>query len=367
MAKPGPRELLEFLKTKKAGDLVSEAQILDAVPSWKKVTLDTYRKKNKLARILAVAPQPGMYRVVSDGDQLTEVEINAALSQVAPRTVVLARNDKLQGTQASYVLVRELGAGAVGAVWEARNSRTGERVAVKVCSPRPDLLEPSVFGNVKDRFKRESRLSPRVDCEAIITYLDHGDHLTTSFLVMELAEGSLRDLLAARGHLSTHETAEVALRVTAALRWLHSINCVHRDVKPPNILMTKRGYVLGDLGIVRWGDLNRGFTGAGTITKAAVQLGSWNYMAPEQIDDAHEASNSSDIYALGITCVEALTGTTPTPHRVAAGQIGAPAGDPDFDSLIHRMTAFEPTGRPSLSEVETVLKAVAVRSAKVCI
>jgi serine/threonine protein kinase len=110
---------------------------------------------------------------------------------------------------------------------------------------------------------------------------------------------------------------------------------------------------------MRWGDLNRAFTGAGTITKSTVQLGSWNYMSPEQIEDAHEATAASDIYSLGITCLELLEGEPPTPHRVSAGKIGKPSGVDAMDHLLNRMTAYDPDRRASLDEIENVLRQVA--------
>ncbi|MEZ4224662.1 MAG: serine/threonine-protein kinase [Polyangiaceae bacterium] len=357
MAKPGPGQFLTFLKAHSAGDVVSSDEILAAVPAWKKSTLETYRKKNKLVKFMTPMAG-GRFRITLDGSQVTEADINAALSQVSPRNFTLARNDKLVGTHDEYVLIRELGSGAVGAVWEAREGRSGNRVAVKVCSPRPDLLEPSVFNNVRDRFRRESRLGPRITHDAIVEYRDYGDYVTTSFLVMELANGSLRDVLNARGVLSLEEVVDVALRAVAGLRHLHAENCVHRDIKPPNILLTDRGYVLGDLGIALWGDLNRSFTGAGTITKATVQLGSFHYMAPEQIEDAHEVGPESDVYALGVTCIELLTGEVPSPHRLAAGRLGSVCSDPAIDTLLADMTAYALDRRPSLPELERVLRSI---------
>lgn len=363
MAKPGPAEFLKFLSTLKSGDSVTEDEILAAVPSWKSSTLDTYRKKNKLTTFLTVTGK-GTYRAVQDGANVTEAEINAALSQVSPSAVTVARNDRLKGCVGEYVLVRAIGSGAVGHVWSATDASTGGRVAVKICNPRPDLLELAVHGNVKDRFRREARLGPKLKHDTIIEYIDYGDHLTTSFLVMELAQSSLRDQIAAKGPLAVAQAAAVALRVADGLRWVHQQSCVHRDIKPPNILLTPRGHVIADLGIVRWGDLSRAFTDAGTITRTAVQLGSMHYMAPEQSDAPHEASAASDIYALGVTIIEMLTGSAPSPQRVAARQIQPPSTNKSLNQLIERMTEYDASTRPTVNEVEAVLKDIARKSAK---
>jgi serine/threonine protein kinase len=232
-------------------------------------------------------------------------------------------------------------------------------VAVKICSPRPDLLEPSVFNSVNDRFRREARLSPRVKHPSVITYLDSGEHLSKAFLVMELAEASLRNLLEAHGRLSPAEVARIGCDIAAGLSWLHSQSCVHRDIKPPNVLKLSHGYVLGDLGILKWGELNPSFTNAGTITKSSIQLGSWNYMAPEQVDDAHSAEPASDVYAFGVTLFEMVTGTVPTPHRVVAGDLGSPSDLPKLNRLITQMTSYRAADRPSVAEVHAELASIA--------
>ncbi len=363
MAKAGPHQFLEFLKTKKSGDTVTTAEILSAVPAWTKSTLDTYRKKNKLISFVTPTEPTGSFLVVQDGSNVSEPEIKNALSQVAPRTIALARNDRLTGHFGEYTLLRELGAGAVGAVWRATSSTSDREVAVKVCSPRPDLLDPSVFGNVKDRFRRESRLGPRVSNDAVVRYLDYGDFRTTSFLVMELAQGSLRDTLALKGRLTSVEAAHIGQRVVGGLSWLHSQSCVHRDIKPANVLHTSRGAVIGDLGILRWGDLNPSFTSAGTITRSSIQLGSWYYMPPEQIEDPHHASPASDVFSLGITIYEMLTGAVPAPQRVAAGQLADASEFAALNSLIRRTTSFDAKSRPGLDEVANMLASVVTLAA----
>ncbi|UJR83528.1 Hypothetical protein I5071_55960 [Sandaracinus amylolyticus] len=152
MAKKGPGEFARFLATKSAGDTVTFDEILAAVPSWKESSLKTYFRKNKLTPFLATTASKNTYRVVRNGSTVTEADVTKALSQVDPESVTLVKNDVLVGELGRYTLIREVGAGAVGHVWAATSSATGSTVAIKVCSPRPDLLKPDVFDNVKERF-----------------------------------------------------------------------------------------------------------------------------------------------------------------------------------------------------------------------
>lgn len=356
--------LYGYLKTLSAGTVVTRADILRAT-GWQPITLTTYLNKNKLAKLLVATAHPDEFRVLVDGPVLREEDVAAALTQVTERPVPVAKGDRVVGERAAYGLVRECGEGAVGRVWEARTEQSGVRVAIKFCSPRPDLLEPTLLSNVRERFRKEARLSPRVSHPAIIEYLDAGVFNDAPFLVMELAERSLLDVLRARQRLTTAESLVVVARVLEALGWLHSQSCVHRDVKPANILLTARGYVLGDLGIVRWGDLSKSFTGAGTITRASVQLGSWFYMAPEQLDSAHDATHECDVYSLGIAWIEMLTGEAPPPQKVAAGRVHAPSGVPEVDALIARMTSYEPSHRPSVEELVRAVASLQSRAAAV--
>ena len=310
--------LLTYFRTKRAGDRFTIGEISAAV-GWKPNTFRTYISKNKLATVVAADGGPGSYRMLVDGERIQPADIAGALTQKSERRATVMKGQLLEGRAGEYALVRQLGEGAVGQVWEARTTIGNTGVAIKVCSPRPDLLEATVFANVKDRFRREYSLGPKVKHARVVDYLDYGEVDGFPFLVMELAEGTLQDILSARGTITLDESLTVVGELLAALAHIHAQSCVHRDIKPANILRTARGFVLGDFGIVRWGDLSRSFTSAGTITRASVQLGSWHYMAPEQLEQPHSVSAASDVYSLGITWIEMLTGEAPHPHRVAAG------------------------------------------------
>jgi serine/threonine protein kinase len=147
------------------------------------------------------------------------------------------------------------------------------------------------------------------------------------------------------------ESLHVVESAARGLQFLHGAGCVHRDIKPDNILYFGDRIALGDLGIVKWSDLNPAFTSAGTITKAAVQLGSWFYMAHEQRQKPHEAVAHSDIYSLGVSWYEMLTGTTPDPGAVGAEAFDDPTANIDVTALIRRMLRFKPQDRPDAAEI----------------
>lgn len=345
----GAKRLLTFLQEQPNGSEIGRAALL-TVMQWKDSTLRTYLSKNMLAPF--ILPLEGdRFRVIKGKDSIRPEDIETAFSQKKPLALVLARGDTLHGNDDQYTLVSQLGAGAVGHVWRALAKSSGDTVAVKIVNPRPDLLKPSVFNNVKKRFGREARNSPAVEHDAIIKYLDHGTFRAHPFLTMQMAEESVRDILDVQGTLSDPEAGRIVSAVSKALRHLHEMGCVHRDVKPHNILRTSKGFVLADLGIVRWEELNPDFISAGTITTHSIQLGSWYYMAPEQQSRPHEATALSDVYALGVTWYELLAGEPPLPQTVAAGDLDKVSGDPLVNETIERMVSYRHTKRPSIDAV----------------
>ena len=344
--------LLSYLKTKKSRDVVSEAEILERT-QWKQSTLDTYRTKNHLARFLVPLPG-GRYRVVRDGDTLAEREIADAFTQVRPDILILMPGMELRGDNDLYELLTCIGEGAVAHVWKANAQKSAEQVAVKIMNPRGDLLDAANLPNVKQRFSREARNSGKLSHTNIVRYRDFGNLKEHPFLVMDLADTSLAKILETNV-LALEESLNVVHACLSGLQYLHAQKCIHRDVKPLNVLRFGNRFVLGDLGIVRWPDLNPAFTSAGTITINSIRLGSWHYMAPEQRMSPHEAGTFSDIYALGISWYEMLTRQTPDPGAIGAGEFPSPTANVTAENLIRRMLSFNPQKRPTVEEaLETV-------------
>ncbi len=354
----------QHLKDKREGDIVTAADIL-AATGWNPVTLETHINKNAIAPFMtllspisAVHPvQAAKFRMHRDGASISKDDVTKAFTQIRPAALSLSPGVRIKGVDADYDLVAELGRGAVAQVWKCSRIRDHRDFAAKIVDPRADLLDPSTLNNVKHRFARELQNGQKLSHSHVVMYVDRGKYQEHDFLVMELADESLAARII-RAPLSVAEAIVVIGDCAAGIKHLHDEGCVHRDVKPHNILRLAGRYVLGDLGIVKWSDMNPAFTSAGTITKAAVQLGSWHYMAPEQRVAPHEATAASDIYALGISWYEMLTGQTLDPSFVAAKVFADPSSDDGTNGLIRQMVEFDQSKRPT---AEDILKTLSTR------
>jgi serine/threonine protein kinase len=211
-------------------------------------------------------------------------------------------------TLGKYSIVRLLGAGGMGAVYEATHTEIGKKVAIKVLSP----LIAAVPG-ARARFLREAQLTSRVRHPHIVDVADMGSDAGSTYLVMEFLHGEdLAQRLERLGPIGIEELADIMLPVCSAVAAAHAAGITHRDLKPQNIFLatgTRRVHpkVL-DFGISKGNDA---VTQAGTLTGTGAMIGTPYYLAPEQIMDSKSAGSASDQYALGIILYECLTGRRP--------------------------------------------------------
>ncbi|MEM9660492.1 MAG: serine/threonine-protein kinase, partial [Planctomycetota bacterium] len=266
-----------------------------------------------------------------------------------------------------YRVIASLGQGAFGAVYEAEHAETKRRTALKMLHASK-ALQPEV----QNRFVREIALLQRLDDDHIVRHYDCGLYDGNIYCAMELVDsGSLDDVLQARGRIPWREAAEVALQTSRALAHAHDKGCVHRDLKPANLYLSADGQVkIGDFGLAR--DLE-----GSRLTTAGETVGTWRYMAPEQITGAEQIDGRLDIYALGCILFRMVAGQVPfdganfaaifdqhlesPPPRLDAIAPGAPRSLAD---LVEWMLQKSPEERPpSASVVAEKLAAILDESA----
>ncbi len=207
-----------------------------------------------------------------------------------------------------YEVLAPIGAGGMGEVWRARDTRLDRDVAIKILPP--GFAENDQF---LQRFDREARVISSLNHPNICTLFDVGHDTGAHYLVMELIEGqSLADVLA-KGPLPLDQVIRYGAQVAEALSAAHRQGIVHRDLKPGNVMLTKSGAKLLDFGLARSAadspvkGLTEMLTQARPLTTEGTILGTFQYMAPEQLE-GQEADARTDIFALGALLYEMATG-----------------------------------------------------------
>lgn len=210
-----------------------------------------------------------------------------------------------------YELNRKLGEGGMGAVYQAKDTRTNHVVALKVL-PRSRARDTTFL----KRFEAEAMASFELDHPNIIRGLDVGNADGYHFLVMEYVEGQdVYNLLEQKGRFSEKEARHILTQIASALDHIHGERLVHRDIKPENIMITSDGVAkLADMGLA----VDKQHQGRRRITKAGIAMGTPFYLSPEQIQGKTEIDIRSDIYALGTTVYEMVTGKPPFEGETAA-------------------------------------------------
>src|SRR5271169_5191400 len=199
-----------------------------------------------------------------------------------------------------YEILQLLGEGGMGAVYKATDRELDRFVALKVI--RPELAsDPSILA----RFKQELLLAHQVTHRNVIRIYDLGEAQGVKFITMEFIEGKdLRSLIRERKKFTPEEAVDVIQQVCQALQAAHSVNVIHRDLKPQNIMQDASGRIL----VMDFG-LARTLQGEG-MTQTGALVGTMEYMSPEQAL-GKELDQRSDIFALGLIFYEMLTGKMP--------------------------------------------------------
>jgi serine/threonine protein kinase len=263
----------------------------------------------------------------------------------ATKTVIAA------GTQfGPYRIEAQIGAGGMGTVYRAIDTRLGRVVAIKFAAER-----------YNERFQREARAISTLNHPHVCTLYDVGPN----YLVMEFIEGSTLAAEIKKGALAPETATRYAAQIASALAEAHALGILHRDLKPSNVMLTRHGVKVLDFGLAK-------MLSATGITETDAVMGTPAYMAPEQIA-GREPGMAADLFSLGLVLYEMAVGELPFPgaslgQMLSSGaqtavpqpsreRVGVPAG---LDPLVARLLEKDPAKRPpSAAEVARELSALA--------
>ncbi len=205
-----------------------------------------------------------------------------------------------------YRIDRWIGAGGMGQVYRATDTRLGRTVALKILAP--ELASDPEF---RSRFEREARTISQLEHHHICALYDVGEQDGTGYLVMPYLEGETLAQRLERGAMPIEAALTTAAQIADALDAAHTAGIIHRDLKPANIFLTKSGVKLLDFGLAKATTSNSpgliGATRSASITVPGTILGTLSYMAPEQLE-GKRADGRTDIFALGAVLYETMTG-----------------------------------------------------------
>jgi serine/threonine-protein kinase len=232
-----------------------------------------------------------------------------------------------------YEIVGEIGRGAMGAVWRARDPKLGREVAIKTIAAAAASGQDRE--EVAERFEREARVAARLTHPGVVAVYDAGHEGDSLYLVMELVDGdSLAHRLARGDFPGAVEALEIAAQAADALASAHEAGVIHRDIKPANLLLTRDGRVkVSDFGVAK-------AIGEQTdLTRTGMMVGSPAYMAPEQVKGM-QLDGRSDLFSLGVVLFEMVCGRKPFPADTVTALVyqilhADPLGDADVTASLH--------------------------------
>jgi serine/threonine-protein kinase len=227
----------------------------------------------------------------------------AAIKGIKGESIMLTDDLEIKPTVGRYEVIKELGQGAMGIVYKARDPKINRLLAIKTIRFSDEFEEDKVK-DVKERFFKEAEIAGKLSHPSIVAIYDVGEDYDLTYLAMEYLEGGdLREYCHKESLLSLRKVLEIISETASALDYAHKNEVIHRDVKPANIMLLKNGKIkVTDFGIAK--------AVSSSQTKSGVILGTPNYMSPEQIN-GDPIDGRSDIFSLGVVFFELLTGHLP--------------------------------------------------------
>ncbi|MFI6733340.1 serine/threonine-protein kinase [Nonomuraea sp. NPDC050451] len=258
-----------------------------------------------------------------------------------------------------YQLVRELGRGGMGVVWEGQDTLLNRQVAIKEVL-LPDGLSPGEQERQLLRTAREARTAAKLSHPSVVAIYDVVEEGGRPWIVMELLRHpTVEEVVLTSGALPVREAAELGRQVLSALRSAHEVGILHRDVKPSNILMAEDGrVVLMDFGIAT-------AEGDPSLTKTGMVTGSPSFLAPERVRAEH-AGPPSDLWSLGATLYACMVGRSPFERGDPMSTLNALLSEePDYrrippimHPILRGLLQKEPEQRVDAAEADRLLQAI---------
>ena len=244
-----------------------------------------------------------------------------------------------------------LGQGGMGVVYKAKQRHLDRDVAIKIL--HSELQQDPAFAK---RFEREARALAKLNHPNIVTVFDSG-HTEAGdyYFVMEYVDGvNLRDILRG-GRLEPDRALAIVSQVCTALQYAHEQGIVHRDIKPENILIDGRGQVkIADFGLAKLLDPS---AQRENLSYLGQRMGTANYMAPEQVQDATDVDHRADIYSLGVVFYEMLTGELPIGRFTPPSQTDKLDGR--LDKVVLKTLESQPERRyQQVSDLKTEIEVI---------
>jgi eukaryotic-like serine/threonine-protein kinase len=227
-----------------------------------------------------------------------------------------------------YMLIEEIGGGAMGRVYRALDRQLKRTVALKRLRSHRRSSDTAV-----KRFTRESEIVAKLQHPNIVQLYDAGEFGNTHYLVMQYIEGrDLKSVVKEEGPRDIHNAISLTLEVARGLNYAHTHSegmVIHRDIKPSNILLSRDGRVtILDMGLARLVQPDEDEESEDRLTGESQLMGTPEYISPEQVVDARRADHRSDIYSLGCTLYFLIHGTPPFPRDSAIKMLQAHCKDP---------------------------------------